>query len=387
MKSFTLLLLFLLATTYLLGQSAPNAFNYSAVARNSAEQPISNTTIGIQISILSNFSTGNIVYSENHIVDTDIYGLFNLVIGSGAVQSGTMAGISWSNDDYFIKVGMDVNGGTNFLTMGTTQLLSVPYSMHSRTADSLIGGISETDPLFSNSVAAQITNADTANWNSKQNRVYAGAGISISGDTINALTQYQTLSIRNDTLFLTNGGFVKLPTGSGSSNNNYVHYIGEDFGGGVVFHLWKDNLGIEHGLIVDKVNLSTAQVWSNIDQIQIGATAQSVWNGLSNSIAIVAQAGHTNSAAALCLNSNNGGQSDWYLPSIQELHLLWTNYFDVAKKLSQLSGATQLSAANYWSSTEENATYAFRFYFGAGIPNSFTKNSPTPTWVRAIRAF
>lgn len=385
MKSFTLLLLLLHITNYLSGQSVPNAFNYSAVARNSAEQPISNTTIGIQISILSNSSTGNIVYSENHIVDTDIYGLFNLVIGSGAVQSGSMAGISWSNDDYFIKVGMDVNGGTNFLTMGTTQLLSVPYSMHSRTADSLIGGISETDPLFSNSVAAQITNADTANWNSKQNRIFAGAGISISGDTINALTQYQTLSIRNDTLFLTNGGFVKLPTGS--SNNNFVHYVGEEFGGGVIFHLWKDNLGIEHGLIVDKVNLSTAQVWSNIDQVQIGATAQSVWNGLSNSIAIVAQAGHTNSAAALCLNSTNGGQSDWYLPSIHELNILWNNYYEVVKKLSQLPGATQLSAANYWSSTEQNATFAFRFYFGSGPSNSFNKNSPTPSFVRAIRAF
>jgi hypothetical protein len=67
--------------------------------------------------------------------------------------------------------------------------------------------------------------------------------------------------------------------------------------------------------------------------------------------------------------------------------MLWNNYYPVAKKLSQISGATQLSAANYWSSTELNATNAYRFFFGSGISNSFSKNSPTPTFVRAIRAF
>jgi uncharacterized protein (TIGR02145 family) len=35
---------------------------------------------------------------------------------------------------------MDANGGINFLTMGTTQLLSVPYAMHAKTAGSIVGG-------------------------------------------------------------------------------------------------------------------------------------------------------------------------------------------------------------------------------------------------------
>jgi hypothetical protein len=385
MKNLFLFLFFsTILLNYSVAQTVPNAFNFSAVARDVAGQPIANSTVGVKISILKNSSIGNTVFSENHVVNTDAYGLFNLVIGSGAVQNGSMSGITWANDAYFLEVGMDVNGGTNFLTMGTTQLISVPYAMHARTADSIYGGITETDPVFNNSVAAQITNTDKTNWNNKQNRIFPGTGISLSGDTINAINQNQTLSISNDTLFLSNGGSVQLPSGTG---NNFVHYIGEEFGGGVIFYLWKDAQGLEHGLIVDKVNLSTAQVWSNIDQTLIGASAQSPWNGLSNSNAIISQAGHTNSASALCLNSTNGGQNDWYLPSVLELNMLWNNYYQVAKKLSQISGATELSAANYWSSTEVNATNAHRFFFGSGISNYFYKNSPTPTFVRAIRAF
>ena len=130
--------------------------------------------------------------------------------------------------------------------------------------------------------------------------------------------------------------------GGGSGGSGFTHYIGEEFSGGVIFHLWKDNAGVEHGLIVDKTNLSNSQVWSNIDQTLIGPSAQSIWDGLSNSNAIVGQADHTNSAASLCLNSTNGGQSDWYLPSAQESNMLWNNYYAVARSLSQVSGASQL---------------------------------------------
>ena len=297
-------------------QTPPNAFNYSAVARNAAGQPIASTTIGIQVTILKTSPTGASQYSENHFVNTDAYGLFNLIIGAGAVQSGSMATIDWSNDNYYLKVGMDATGGTNFLTMGTTQLLSVPYALYAKSAESLVGG--------------------------------------------------------------------------GSGGGGFTHYIGEEFGGGVVFHLWKDASGVEHGLIVDKTDLSTSQVWSNINATSIGASAQSSWDGLSNSNAIVGQAGHTNSASALCLNSTIGGQSDWYLPAIQELFLLWQNIFNVNKALSTIPGATLLpflSGIGYWSSTEDadNIGYSFCIFSLDGNLSMFPKN--TSYYVRAIRAF
>lgn len=313
MKKIRLLstLCFLLLTLVVKAQTPPNAFNYSAVARNAAGQPIATTTIGIQITILKTSPTGASQYSENHFVNTDAYGLFNLVIGAGAVQSGSMATIDWSNDNYYLKVGMDAAGGTNFLTMGTTQLLSVPYALYAKSAGTVSGG---------------------------------GTG------------------------------------------GNFTHYIGEAFGGGVIFNLWKDAQGVEHGLIVDKTDLSYGQVWININATLIGASAQSRWDGLSNSNAIVGQAGHTSSASALCLNSTNGGQSDWYLPSIQELNMLWNNYYTVARSLTQISGATQLQPALYWSSTEKDNDEAWLFGFDYGYAGNSYK-SATNLYVRAVRAF
>jgi hypothetical protein len=142
MKKITLFstLCFLLFTLIVNAQIPPNAFNYSAVARNAAGLPIATTTIGIQITILKTSPTGASQYSENHFVNTDAFGLFNLVIGAGAVQSGSMATIDWSNDNYYLKVGMDATGGTNFLTMGTTQLLSVPYALYAKSAGSVSAG-------------------------------------------------------------------------------------------------------------------------------------------------------------------------------------------------------------------------------------------------------
>lgn len=165
----------------------------------------------------------------------------------------------------------------------------------------------------------------------------------------------------------------------------FTHYIGEEFGGGVIFHLWKDALGVEHGLIIDKTDLGAAQVWSNIDATLIGASAQSSWDGLSNSNAIVGQAGHTSSASALCLNSTNGGQSDWYLPSAQELNMLWNNYYTVARSLIQITGATQLQSAGYLSSTERDWINAWCFFFASGSIENINKT--IPTYVRAVRAF
>lgn len=121
----------------------PNAFNYSGVARNANNTPIATQNIGVQFSVLkSNPTTGAVVYSENHFTTTDAFGLFNLSIGTGAVQSGNIANIDWSNDNYFLRVGIDPAGGTNFVTIGATQFLSVPYALYAKSAGTVIGGSS-----------------------------------------------------------------------------------------------------------------------------------------------------------------------------------------------------------------------------------------------------
>lgn len=173
--------------------------------------------------------------------------------------------------------------------------------------------------------------------------------------------------------------------GTVTSGNDFTHYIGEEFGGGVIFHLWKDIFGVEHGLILALNDQSSAQVWSNITSTEIGPSAQSLWDGLNNSNSIVAQVGHTNSAAKLCLELVSGGQSDWYLPSIEELNILKCNLLPVLRAMSQISGANLISNNAYWSSSEESEFGAFGLMLD--WCQIFPGNKIFEASVRAIRAF
>jgi len=107
----------------------PPGINYQAVARDGAGNPLVSTAVSVDFIIHRNSAGGPTVYSENQNTTTNLFGLFNLVIGS--VDPATFSGIQWNTDSFFLEV--QVNG--NF--MGTTQFLSVPYSYHSKTADSI----------------------------------------------------------------------------------------------------------------------------------------------------------------------------------------------------------------------------------------------------------
>ena len=165
------------------------------------------------------------------------------------------------------------------------------------------------------------------------------------------------------------------------------HYVGELFGGGVV--LWVDHTG-EHGLIVSMVDLSAAPPWSNITTAAVGTTNH--WDGANNTIVIIGQTGHTSSAAQLCDDYTNadygtGTYSDWYLPSITELNLIWNNLYEVQKALANDGNpsTTTLISSEYWSSSESNAFDAWGFRFATGYQDIFVKGGGG--FVRAVRAF
>jgi len=108
----------------------PKLFNYQGVARSSSGSPIASQPIGLKISILDSSLTGTVLYSETHHPTTNSFGLYNVAIGGGTVVSGSMASINWGVNDKYVKVEMDASGGTSYVLMGTTQLLSVPYALY-----------------------------------------------------------------------------------------------------------------------------------------------------------------------------------------------------------------------------------------------------------------
>lgn len=113
---------------------APQFVNYQAVARNNAGTPIVNSSIAVRISIHDGSAGGAVVYAERDTATTNAHGLFTCKIGAGNIISGTFSGISWAAGDKYMQVELDPTGGSSYIDMGTTQLLSVPYALHSLSA-------------------------------------------------------------------------------------------------------------------------------------------------------------------------------------------------------------------------------------------------------------
>ncbi len=140
MKRLLLLFLVILITTGITSAQSPDMFNYQAVARDDQGNVLSNQDVGIKISILQGSASGTVVYAEEHTKTTNEQGLVNLMIGDGSVLSGTFSNIDWSSGPYFVKVGLDETGGTSYSTMGTSQLLSVPYAKYAESSANAFSG-------------------------------------------------------------------------------------------------------------------------------------------------------------------------------------------------------------------------------------------------------
>lgn len=130
------LILALVITTVSLAQT-PEKMSYQAIVRNADGNLLSEKTVGMQISVLKSTSTSTAIYIETHSVTTNVNGLVTLEIGMGSVVTGDFSVINWGDDKYFIKTETDLEGASNYTISGTSQLLSVPYAFHAKTAGNL----------------------------------------------------------------------------------------------------------------------------------------------------------------------------------------------------------------------------------------------------------
>jgi hypothetical protein len=109
----------------------PQAFKYQTVVRDAAGNILENQNVSFRFSIHDVAPAGVIVYSETHTAMTNEFGLVNLNIGSGVPVSGNFSTIIWGNGSKYLETEFDPSGGSSFVSMGTSQLLSVPYSLFS----------------------------------------------------------------------------------------------------------------------------------------------------------------------------------------------------------------------------------------------------------------
>jgi hypothetical protein len=164
------------ATFFNLNAQVPEAFSYQAVVRNSSGELLTNQNVSFRISILQDSESGSIKYSETHRETTNDFGLANLKIGLGNAVEGIFDPGGWGISKHFIKVEIDTEGGSNYMEMGTTQLLAVPYAFHAKTVENDRVNDADSDPA----------------------------------------NEIQTLSVSGDKLSISKGNNVTLPAASSS---------------------------------------------------------------------------------------------------------------------------------------------------------------------------
>lgn len=128
----------LLFLSILMGLTAfsqtPQSFKYQAVLRDNAGDLITGQTVQVRISILAGSDSGTPEYSEVHTVQTNDYGLVSFNIGEGSNTTGSFTGILWGENTFFIQIEVDPNNSDSYTTVGSYQLLSVPYALYANSA-------------------------------------------------------------------------------------------------------------------------------------------------------------------------------------------------------------------------------------------------------------
>ena len=167
--------------------------------------------------------------------------------------------------------------------------------------------------------------------------------------------------------------------------------IGDFYQGGVVFYIFQSEdtgyvLGETHGLIAAVEDQGSGIRWYNGSYTTTGATGTAVGTGSANTTTIITEQGATATsyAAGLARAYEGGGYTDWFLPSKDELNLMYENIGQ--GNVLGLGNVGNFAEWYYWSSTEHDYNNAWVQRFLNGIQNVFYKDYAS-ILVRAVRAF
>ncbi len=301
------------------GAQSPEKMSYQAVIRDASDNLVTNQEVGMQISILQDSESGTAVYTETQTDTTNANGLVSLEIGTGTT-SDDFSTIDWSNGPYFIKTETDPTGGTSYTITGTSQLLSVPYALHAKTAETVTGTITETDPTVTTYSLGDFAQGGIVFW-------------------VDETGQHGLVCAKTD----------------------------QDGGSGIRWFAGSDGVTRANGDGPFSGELNTAIIISS--QVSIGDDGNDY-------------------AAQICndLQITEGGKTygDWYLPSKEELNLMYQNKGTIDATATS-NGGSGFANDYYWTSAEYNDFRAWGQHFASGSQDNGSKTGTLR--VRAVRAF
>ena len=133
MKENLIILIFLAVATTSVAQ-IPQPMDYTAILRDSADAKVTDQSVALRLSFVTDTAGGQVVFQESHTASTDAAGLVSLQVGSGMAVSGSLDSVRWDTVAHYLRTEVDLNGGTDYTVTGYTRLLSVPYAYHTTLA-------------------------------------------------------------------------------------------------------------------------------------------------------------------------------------------------------------------------------------------------------------
>jgi hypothetical protein len=215
MKNFGIFIFSMLGAVAMFAQ-APQAFKYQAVVRDNSNALMANQNIEVRFTIINNaFATEE--YIERHNTTTTAYGLISLNVGAGDnIDLGDFTTLNWGGESFSLKV--EVDAGSGFEELGTSELLSVPYALYAGTS---VGWTQNLNNIYNN------------------NSGYVGIGTMYPRFLLNVVNT-TNLAYGTDSVNLIHVPLaIRYNTGLGSEQMTGIGFsissVPETFGAGIIF--------------------------------------------------------------------------------------------------------------------------------------------------------
>ena len=293
----------------------------------------------------------------------------NATISMGAIGAASTNGATITSGVLSLSPANATNGG---IVTTAAQTIAGDKTLSGNTS---VGGILQ---VSGNTTIAGSAGIGTATPN-------ASAKLDITSTTQGLLPPRMTTTQRNAIalpatgLTIYNTTINAFQVYNGTTWYSTVHFIGESYGGGIVFYIYDNG---QHGLIAATADQSTGIRWFGGSFTNTRARADGVGAGLKNTAIIIANQGPVDGnafAATVCneysVTVAGVTYGDWYLPSKHELNLLFINRVAVGG----------VGSSYYWSSSETANLGAWDQDFLNGNQGGNSKHNAN--YVRAVRAF